>query len=279
MESQIWRAMVHRQVSLRRLVVVPSITNPTRPRTLSSVYHHHSTIQTSCRAGSSSVLRLRLRVDKFWLVVDASEAVEDFWFWFRLWLWFCLVMVEFEVSLAIFLRSGGFGGGWRSIWRWFADRGFWSFRHGIRTGVLAGAHSSVRCVGEVVDAQASKRAGVCVSLQCGHAAWAPRCDARQLRGTGISSFRFPPHVIWILIAGGHVAGPFFAPRCLFGWIWAPVSTENCSQVLFPILNPNPCFGTLSSSKSNVALPPRKLDSKHRHSCFTGLLWSHSYSRK
>jgi hypothetical protein len=42
-----------------------------------------------------------------------------------------------------------------------------------------------------------------------------------------------------------------------------VSTENCSRVLFPILNPNPCFGTLCSSKSNLVLSPRKLDSKHR----------------
>jgi hypothetical protein len=74
---------------------------------------------------------------------------------------------------------------------------FGDFRHGIRAGVLAGAHSSVRCVGEVVDAEASKRTGVCVSVQCGHAAWAPRGDARQLRGTGMSSFRFSPHVIWI----------------------------------------------------------------------------------
>ena len=35
----------------------------------------------------------------------------------------------------------------------------------------------------------------------------------------------------------------------------PVSTENCSRVLFPILNPNPCFGTLCPGKSNLVLPP------------------------
>lgn len=50
--------------------------------------------------------------------------------------------------------------------------------------------------GEVVYTRAWEYwTGVCVPLQCGHAACATRCDACQLRGTGLSSILYSPHVI------------------------------------------------------------------------------------